>query len=72
MFRSAVRAALALLLLAPSVSVFAQVPQVPDTPVPVEGASDHTPVIDGPPAPVPPATINRDDEGDATVRASST
>jgi hypothetical protein len=69
MFRSAVRAALALLLLAPSVSVFAQVPQVPDAPVPVEGASDHTPVIDGPPAPVPPATINRDDEGDATVRA---
>jgi Domain of unknown function (DUF5916) len=67
MFVSAARLALTFVLLVTSVSAFAQVPQVPEPPL--EGATDATPVLDGPPAPVPPATINRDDEGDATVRA---
>ena len=36
----------------------------------VEGATpERTAAIDGPPAPVSPATISRDDNGDATVRA---
>jgi hypothetical protein len=32
-------------------------------------ALSQTPIIDGPPAPVPPAVVNRDSEGRATVRA---
>ena len=67
MSASVVRLFLTVALLVPSVSATAQVPQVPE--VPLEGTSDVTPVLDGPPAPVPPATINRDEEGDATVRA---
>jgi len=54
----------ALVLVVFPLSALAQVPEPP-----LEGTSDPVPVLDGPPAPVPPATINRDDEGDATVRA---
>ncbi len=54
----------ALALVVFPLSAFAQVPEPP-----LEGTSDPVPVLDGPPAPEPPATINRDDEGDATVRA---
>ena len=64
MLVSAVRLLLTVGLLVTSVSAFAQVPDPP-----LEGASDPTPVLDGPPAPVPPLTISRDEEGDATVRA---